>query len=195
MGDIGMEFMMIREALQKKHEAYIKRFGNAVSKHLGTDTIVMSRVFAKIKLLSRALVASGAIDQVEEQNVCSRDGDFPMSLRLGKSGSSHSIYLLNQGGNVIVSSSVGSASKLGSIGGRMSLTLDDHKICKEFSGILDESFDWQKFSMFVLDTIHETIYSKHEVLMESVLKDDDGGPSKRNPSLGYGSLSVVCPIS
>src|ERR1039457_6394643 len=110
-----------------------------------------SRGLAKIRLVAKALVASGAIDEVEEQDVHSKDGDFPLSLRLGKKGMHHSVYILNGGDNVTVSGSIEAASDLDTIDGRIALTSDDSKVCRRFEEVLSDSFDWEELSIFALD--------------------------------------------
>jgi hypothetical protein len=116
----------------------------------------MSRILAKLKLLAKALIESGAVDEVEEI--------ANMSLKLSKKGIRHSIYLTNDGKNVIVGSP--SVASVGFIA-----NTNDKGVCKKFHNILSPDFDWQAFAIFVLDTIHEIIYSRHDVIFESVLED------------------------
>ena len=171
MSDIGTEFIAIKDVLRDRHMAYIGKFGNASTRHIGNDALVMSTILAKLKLLAKALVASGAIDEVDEQAVRAKTDDFPMSLRLGKKGTLRSVYLLNDGENVIVSGSVGLAEGIKTISGKIAIVTDDDKVCKQFPGVLSVNFNWKTFAIFVLDAIHEVIYSKHDVARESFLDD------------------------
>lgn len=177
MGDIGSEFLNIRDALKSKHQAYVGRFGTASTRHIGSEHLMMTRVLAKLKLVAAALSFSGAIDEIEEQDVKSKDGDFPMSIRVGKKNVQHSVYLLNDVEGVIVSGSVSLASGLGTIDGMISIALDDSKVCKKFRNVLSPAFDWKELCLFALDAVHEVVYSRRDVILESVL--DDGVAIKK----------------
>lgn len=162
MGDIGKEYLFIKDALCNKHLAYMERFGNASTRHAGNDVLAMSRILAKLKLLAKALVESDAVDEIEEIT-------NSMSLKLSKKGIHHSVYLVNDGKNVIVWATGQNCTN--SVDNIFISGTDDTGVYTKFHNILNPDFDWQAFAIFVLDTIHEIIYSRHDVIFESVLED------------------------
>jgi len=169
MSDLSVEYPKIKKLVGDRHKAYVKKFGKALAIVEGELELSRTRILAKLKLLSRTFVESGVIDKAEEMTVSSRDGLYQYSIRLEKAGNPICLYLLNTGKDVILSDSVGLAMNLGNLETRVLLVTDTKRVCKKFSGVLDNSFDWIGMSASTLESIHETIYDNHEVLKKELL--------------------------
>ena len=169
MGDLSIELPEIRKLVVARHKAYIGKFGKALSLVEGESELNRTRILAKLKLLSKVLVSSGAVDDAVQMAVSSREGTYPYSIKLGKSNNPICLYLLNTGKDVILSDSVGLALSLGTMEARILLVTDTKRVCKRFVDVLSNDFEWKGMAVSVLDAIHETIYDRHEVLRKELL--------------------------
>jgi len=103
--------------------------------------------------------------------VSSRDGTYPMSIQIGKKGYPICLYLLNTGKDIILSDSVGLALTDGTMETRILLVTDTKRVCKRFHNVLDADFQWEKMADMMLDSIHETIYDRHEAVQKGFSND------------------------
>lgn len=173
MGDLSIEYPKIKKLVGERHRAYVKKYGQTLSIVGGELDLNRTRILAKLRLLSKVFVDGSVIDEAEELVVSSREGTYPMSIRMVKKGNPICIYLLNTGKDVIVSDSVGLAMTIGTMETRILLVTDTKRVCRRFSSVLDKDFDWIAMSTSLLSSIHETIYDSHEVLRKEFLGDMD----------------------
>ena len=158
MSQLNVVFPDIADMVARRHAEFVERFGEVIAKLDGDHAISTARIKAKLELLVKAFHQSKVIDGVSYGVVSSRDGVFPMSLCLNRDSCHTGLYLLNTGKDVIVSDSVGLAQTISTLDSRIVLVTDTKRVCKRFSDVLNDDFDWIKMAEFVLDAVHEVMY-------------------------------------
>jgi hypothetical protein len=168
MSDLSLQWLDIKNSIAKKHKDYIYKHGQALAIVGGELDLSRTRILAKMTLLSKAFVQAGVIEDADEMVVSSRDGTYPMSVRLSRKNNPICLYLLNTGSDIVVSDSVGLALTSDTVESRILLVTDTKRVCKKFSNVLSEKFDWEFAANSILDAIHETIYDSHEVFLKEL---------------------------
>ena len=162
MSELSVQFPEIRNMVAKRHSEYLERFGKTASIIAGEDQLKRTRILAKLDFLCKAFLEAKVIDKIESIMVSSRDGTFPMSISISRKNNPLKLYLLNTGVDVIISDSVGLAQTSDTVESRIMLVTDTKRVCKHFSGVLDQKFDWLHMANFIVDAIHETLYEGHD---------------------------------
>lgn len=168
MSDLSIQIPEISREVVEKHKNYIKKFEGIISLVEGEFELSRTRIRSKLDLLIGVFKNAGIIDDVFYGVVSSRDGVFPMSMGIGKSGNPVCLYLLNTGADIIVSDSIGLALSLNTLDAKIVLVTQENRVGKKFSNVLDPNFDWKNLATYLLDSIHATIYDKHEVVKKGL---------------------------
>jgi len=169
MSDLSERFPEIRSDIAAKHNAYLKKFGPALSIVAGELELSRTRILAKMKLMSQIFLDNKIIDEAIEMVVSSKDGTYPMSMKIGKRGNPMCLYLLNNGMDIIISDSIGLAITDHTMDTRIILVTDQRHVFYKFYNVLNDDFSWDDMANIMLNSIHRTIYDRLDVALKDLM--------------------------
>ena len=180
--DISDMFIIIRDRLTERHGQYMAKFGASAMRRIADENLVSQRVFAKITLLAKAFKDAGVVTDYRAVTVNDQMYEFSQSVELMHGASLHAVYLINEGGSVTVTDSIGMAFN-SDLDTRVVLVTSSRRALRKFNDVLAPGFDWEEMADFVLQTIHEVVYDKSHAVQDyfkehvpgSELTDGDAG--------------------
>lgn len=153
----------IRKEIHHRHQAFIEKIGSQAGIALSQDLLEHELTLAKIRFIANALLEEGVVDQVSENNIFAFNKFFPCSLNLSRTYPSLTVTILNGGNDLIVVDGIIRQDVL-SQSLHFSKEGEPDSGVKIFENVAQPSFDWQEFSVFLLDFIHQVMYKRKELL-------------------------------
>lgn len=158
----NLNYHDIVKKVKTKHKEFFKKYKVFVSKNINSRMLERTKLFARLQLVCKAFVEAGVVEKYDIANILGHSD----SIVLNVTGGLESIYLLNDCTDLIILS--GYVASEDALSGRIILTQGKSysaktTVCKRYSNVLDENFDWMDFSSDLLDVIHKSIYNEEDV--------------------------------
>jgi hypothetical protein len=154
-----IDYPSLIRRLKSKHKDFFEKYRFFLEKNISNRMLERTTLYARLQLVAQALKEAGVINSYGEAPILGHSN----SIVLYPSKCGESVYLLNDCTEVIILA--GCIASEDALSGRIILAQGHSNsaqtsICKRISGVLDDGFNWEDFSMTVLDVIHQSIYSK-----------------------------------
>lgn len=156
----------VERSVSTAHKEFMNRFRDKASSVIGASLLKNEIVRARIVHVANALARSGAVKKYDVQDIYFRGKFYVESVVLIPSIPAPNVAFINNGDSVKIISGLSSFNSAFFILGGDDLELDADII--SFENVLDEDFDWEKFSLIALDYIHQVVFRRREVVDSTI---------------------------
>lgn len=143
----------IQNYIKINHGKFIKKYGTQIEKVMADHRMLIDIISARLHRVILCFKEEGVIDEVRTSD----KGPLKM-MSLFKNGCSVYVDLMTNG-KLVVLKSLNFNEFIGS---------DIASDPEYFYGVDEENYDWEKFSIRLLDYLHCKIYERKDVLDEKV---------------------------
>jgi hypothetical protein len=155
-----MNYAEILGEVKGIHDHLMGLYSVNLDKRMSEDRSFFDVTYAKLSYIAKILKDAKIISIYKEIDVMVEGTMFPRSVMLMVDWSTIPIYLLNFGKDVYVYVGVAIEHP----GNLSFLIWSQNNQTKKHSGVLEEDFDWKKFAISVVHTIHESAYKRKDVV-------------------------------
>lgn len=161
---LSINYRNILLAVKEKHDKFINTYASAIEKTLSDFKLIVDVTYARLSFIAKILKDAKIIKEFKEIDVMVDGALFQRSIALLTEYGMVPIYLLNSGRDVFVYEGIAIEHP-----SNLSLLIwSRNEQTKKYYDVLDDTFDWEKFSIYVTDVIHKSSYKRKEVV-ENIL--------------------------
>lgn len=159
--DITNQYQSILTKVQDKHGKFLAKYSSIIDRNTANQQWQKDSTYSKLAFVGKILQDAGVITSYGETDFYSLTRSVLLHIKHPFAGQ---VYLLNDGNDVFVYGGVdGSELKLISVPQSFMCNSENTKI-KKFTNVLQEDFNWGDFTLFVVESIHQTAHKKQNLL-------------------------------
>jgi len=163
----NINIIEVRKIIREKHSNFIGRYGSIVERVLAEHNLKLQMVKARLDAVTDCFVKEGIIDKVEDVNHGSGDTICFILFRGGAIGKR--LAIITDGEDVKIRTL--NNSSFTSLKDNLTSEISENS---EHSNVLSEDFNWNSFSLDLLNIIHKTMYEKKDAsqaVFDGIFKD------------------------
>ena len=162
MDNRNINMSEMASALKEKHGEFIKKYGLIAGKKIADMALQRDQVYARLALVAKAFEMAGVAPTHKEVDVRAVKESYLRSVALETVGGTV-VYMLNGCDHVIVTDGAISEDPINRTLVLLS-SVTHTSFIQNYDKVLDNGFDWGKFSLEVLDAVHQVAYHRTEVM-------------------------------
>jgi hypothetical protein len=139
----------IQKEIKEKHKDFISKLGPQIQKVVADNRLLTDLIATRLYHILLCFREEGIIDEIQQSQ------GYPRKLTLSKKGFDNYVYVITNGRIIRVEgyNSVGDDFRS-----------DVQLPGKNYHGVDHEVYNWENFSMELLDYIHSSIYDRKDAL-------------------------------
>jgi len=155
-----MDHSRIVRELRTQHDGFMSRYSLFVERSMEERNAARIQTYARIKYVADAFLEANVIQGYQDIDILRYPNSIVMTPKVGD----FPVYLVNDCGSIVVAA--GQAVGQDPLTARM--VIADHGTKDGFfhraKNVLNDKYDWMAFCSFVLQEMHESVYSREEAI-------------------------------
>jgi len=159
-----INYQDILVSVKEKHDKFIGKYSGSIEKALSDFRMEVDLTYARLSFIAKILKDTKIISNFKEIEVMVEGTSFARSIVLNIDMGTGFVYMLNSGKNVFVYEGVAIENP----GNLSFLVWSQNDQTKKYCDVLNDDFDWKKFTLYVADVIHKSSYRRKEAIENSI---------------------------